>query len=70
LATGTFVANSRETVRLLGVTVNVEAAVDEVIYPGDQNNAGNSGDAAGIVASSSDYQNLVLLTLDDGTGKR
>jgi hypothetical protein len=70
LATGTFVANSRETVRLLGVAVNVEAAVDEVIYPGDQNSVDKNGDAVGIGASSSDYQNLVLLTLDDGTGER
>lgn len=37
----------------MAVVVNVEAAVDTVEYPGDY--------------SSSDYRNLMLLTLDDGT---
>lgn len=69
LATRTFVANSRETVRLLGVAVNLEAAVDEVVYPGHQNCWDNSSGVGPIGPSSSDYRNLMLLTLDDGTGE-
>lgn len=56
LPTGTFVANSRETVRLMGVAINLEKAVDNVKYPGDVNED-----------NSCDYEDLRLLTLDDGT---
>lgn len=53
--TNPIVANSRQTVRMLGVAVNLVAAVDDVEYPGVADDA------------SSDYQDLRLLTLDDGT---
>ena len=72
LDTASFVANSRETILLLGVALNITAALDEVIYPGDER-AGrqnsNSGDSDVVDASSSDYRNLMLLTLDDGSGE-
>jgi hypothetical protein len=55
LSTGNFLANSLETVRLMGVAVHVEPTVDPVEYPGDG------------VTSNNDYRNLMLLRLDDGT---
>lgn len=60
LPTITFVANSRETVRLMGVAVYVKEVLDDVIYPECH---------VGTNPSSFDYENLMLLTLDDGTGE-